>query len=535
MPAGAHSLDWFGGTPGFMASEQLLALEAIRDGRPIPRAVDNRSDLFSLGMVLYAALGGLPPAPGDRPRPLRHWNPAIRCGLSDILGKCLEPDPARRYPTGAALADDLRRQLTNQPLRGVGNRSLRERWQKWRRRSPFGLVVVMLAGSVFAALAALVIVAAANSSSRFQEARTAVEEGKVCIEQGRPDEADRLLSRGLERIAGWPWSGGLSGELEAERRQARGELFARALHKEADDLRFLRSPEAIAPDLAAKLADRCEQLWERRDKEGIPDTEQVRSDLLDLAVLGTHWRVRAASGSEKTAAQKRALAILDEAEQFNGSSTVLARECAEHLAALGDKQGARIAFHAARAAPQSAWEQYALGRALLDAGELDKAAAALEEAVRSRPGTFWPNFYQGVCAHRRGRLDEAVEAFRVCVALAPTSAPCYYNRGLVLAALGRAADARIDYDRSLDLDPKLAAARLARAALSLKQGHPTEAEADLHRALADGADPALVYFNLALVYHARNDHQAVRAALQTCLEHRPDYPEARAWLNRLKP
>src|SRR3712207_6936721 len=41
-----------------------------------------------------------------------------------------------RYPTAQALADDLRRHLTDQPLAGVSNRSLAERWRKWRRRRP---------------------------------------------------------------------------------------------------------------------------------------------------------------------------------------------------------------------------------------------------------------------------------------------------------------------------------------------------------------------------------------------------------------
>jgi len=43
VPAGATSTGWFGGTPGFMAPEQGLALDAVSRGRPVPQAVDARS------------------------------------------------------------------------------------------------------------------------------------------------------------------------------------------------------------------------------------------------------------------------------------------------------------------------------------------------------------------------------------------------------------------------------------------------------------------------------------------------------------
>ena len=45
----------------------------------------------------------------------------MKCG-------CLSADPAARYATGAELAADLRRHLTDLPLRGVANRSPAERW-----------------------------------------------------------------------------------------------------------------------------------------------------------------------------------------------------------------------------------------------------------------------------------------------------------------------------------------------------------------------------------------------------------------------
>ena len=44
---------WLGGTPGYMSPEQTEALLAVRHGKPVPRPVDGRSDIYALGVVLY--------------------------------------------------------------------------------------------------------------------------------------------------------------------------------------------------------------------------------------------------------------------------------------------------------------------------------------------------------------------------------------------------------------------------------------------------------------------------------------------------
>jgi tetratricopeptide (TPR) repeat protein len=106
----------------------------------------------------------------------------------------------------------------------------------------------------------------------------------------------------------------------------------------------------------------------------------------------------------------------------------------------------------------TAWEQCALGRALLRSGDLERAAEALGRAVRLQPHGLWPNFYQGLCAYRRGRYDDAVTAFSVCIGAAPEAAGCYFNRALAYTALGRTEPALRDLDQAVRLDPTLATA-----------------------------------------------------------------------------
>jgi len=67
LTSGGSPPERFGGTPVFMAPEQRRAFEAIRTGRPIPDAVDVRSDVYSLGCVLYEIITGEPPFVGESP------------------------------------------------------------------------------------------------------------------------------------------------------------------------------------------------------------------------------------------------------------------------------------------------------------------------------------------------------------------------------------------------------------------------------------------------------------------------------------
>jgi serine/threonine protein kinase len=101
------------GTPAYMAPEQLL-----RQG------IDHRVDLFAFGVTAYELLTGEKPFPGETPEEIlrrqidrsdfrepRELNPDIPAKLEQIILKCLEREPEKRYPFTSVLVRDLQNVL----------------------------------------------------------------------------------------------------------------------------------------------------------------------------------------------------------------------------------------------------------------------------------------------------------------------------------------------------------------------------------------------------------------------------------------
>ncbi len=469
--------DGVGGTPGYMSPEQEALVDAIDFGLPAPPSgLDARSDIYSLGRVLAEMLTADVAdfrdgwaVSGHTVREPRYL-PGVSTGLADIIGRCLERDPADRYPDAAALAEDLRRHMADRPLAGVPNRSLRERWSKWVRRQPSGFLLLRIAllASCLAAAAAAVVWFA-FLAPRFRGAEQSLAEGRALLEHRSYAGAARALTRGAALIEGIPGGDALHVQLADALRLTSRLDEADRLHRLVDRLRLAESAADRAGPSAPDVEEHCLSLWARRhsllDRRGLPADpqleEQLRRDLLDVSVVGSYLRVRRQAGRQAIARAHRAgLDLLDEAEALLGPSHVLYLARRAHAAALGLSQMADAAARGAEALPpRTAWDHDAAGRILLAGGDLAGAQAHFEKALELRPQDVWPNFHQGVCAFRRGRYDEALVAFHVCVALAPDRAECYYNRALALAALGRDAEAARDFDRARVLDPGLAEAR----------------------------------------------------------------------------
>ncbi|WP_437675776.1 protein kinase domain-containing protein [Sorangium sp. So ce131] len=175
------------GTPAFMAPEQV---------RGEIRALDRRTDVYSLGATLFDVLAGRPPfnppntwqlfdeIMSREAPPIRRVSPEVPEDVEAILVKCLEKEPNRRYDSAKALGEDLQRFLDGDP---VGARRLSTGYVLLRKARKHKALVA-LAG---AALVAVVVLAAVWIRGK----RLAAEQADLSRELGEAAKAMEVFLR----------------------------------------------------------------------------------------------------------------------------------------------------------------------------------------------------------------------------------------------------------------------------------------------------------------------------------------------------
>ncbi|MDI1449660.1 serine/threonine protein kinase [Polyangium sp. 6x1] len=162
------------GTVGYMAPEQTTRGHPMRDSAS--------ADIWSLGVILYELLAGRRPFDGptllevmrrtheEEPVPLERLRRDVSRDLSTVCLTCLHKDPARRYISAEALADDLDRYLSGKPTR-VRRPSPGRRALAWCRRHPFTAVLL---GVAALALVTLTLWSLAGTRAQEQARRAEV-------------------------------------------------------------------------------------------------------------------------------------------------------------------------------------------------------------------------------------------------------------------------------------------------------------------------------------------------------------------------
>jgi tetratricopeptide (TPR) repeat protein len=479
------------GTPSYMAPEQA-------DG--LSRDVGPATDVWALGAILYELITGRPPFKGETvgatleqvrsldPVAPRQLQPHCGRDLETICLKCLEKDPARRYDSAGALAEDLRRYLAGEPTvarpAGVAGRLV-----KWGRRHPsqalLAGVVLLAAGAAVAAQRLNIVVLAsrvrkAEADARAQQRRaTTLADNQELLRAAEKalagkgpedwDKAQDYCDQVLQRIpeadaAGDPDLTRLRADAAGLRGQARRKLHEDAQRKQAhkdleaffrlhDEAFFLLHRDLVAnteanPRDSQRAAREALRLFGGPDH--LPDPavlpyynawqkQQLRTGFVEVLVVLAEAMARAGKPAD-------ALKVLEHAGALIPAGYV-ARCRARYRAQLGEPVPT-----AAGLSPQTPLDWLLAGYdRLVQAGDARGALHDLNEAIDADPELFWAYFLRAQAWHRLGSPDAARVDLSSCIGWQPDFAWCYLQRGFLAGQAGDFTAAQSDFARAADL------------------------------------------------------------------------------------
>ena len=506
------------GTPAYMSPEQA--------GGEGP--LDGRSDIYSLGCVLYEMLGGDPPFTGVTPQavmiqqvvapltPLRARRPEVPAPLSHALERALAKEPADRYATPAEFAAALE---VAGPLGAPGGAGFARRLT----RRPVALAA---AGALIAAVVAV----AFNLVNRGEQA---VEARAIAVlpfqNLGAPEDGyftDGITEEITGRLARLPRLGVISRTSADQYRGSDKPLKQIGRELGVDyvlegSVRWEKAPGRpsrvrVTPQLIRVSDDH--HLWAGQYDESLEEVFRVQSRIaeqvataLDLALQAP---ARAALGEKPTEDLRAYDFYLRGNEYFSRAGDPGDLRTAEEMYVKATELDPSFALAFARLARSHIWQFHLFSDRT--AARLARARSAADSALKLQPDLSEAHLALGQI-HYWGELDyqRALREFRIAQAGDPGNGDLAWARGLVERRLGQWDEARADLRRAVDLDPRSLVKSLDLFELHLRRREYADAERYVNRALELEPDSPAYLFKAMLIVARDGDLAAAAAVLET--------------------
>ncbi|MFH1227325.1 MAG: tetratricopeptide repeat protein [Planctomycetota bacterium] len=544
------------GTPSYMPPEQAMGEKG---------AIDQRSDIFSLGATLYHCLTGRLPFTGkevydvlnkvineDPPLPSSIIR-SIPEDLETICLKCLAKDKAKRYQTALELGQDIDSylrggQIDAQRTSPISKVLLKVKKNKTASLGIAGAILILIIGLIISST-----VSSFRTTSKLEEYRR---EANYYFNKSEYEKALASCEKALAILPEEPEMEGLKKKcltlLEEKKKNDKdaAEKSKTALEQariitaknqalmEETEKRVKESAEKSKAIIEqAELRARAKTILDRASGASTPDQRiKIAQEALAIdptfgdayQIIGYAYKAKAAESGRSPDAYRE---LIDKAYEY----FTKAIEATPTLAYSYYERAMITAYtynkledaisdfnKVLELDPNSDIGWLAKGTVEYHQKNYDKAIISYNKAIELNPNLADAYSSRGSIYYDKGETDRAIRDYNKAIELNPNLATAYSNRGNAYGKKGEADKAMADYTKAIELNPNLAEAYSNRGNVYNNKGEADRAIKDFNKAIELDPNLATVYNNRGNAYNNKGDIEQALKDYNKAIELNPN-------------